>query len=274
MLLACTGETPEESGETDACGEVTGYAVETSTVPSVLVAGEEATFTLSVQDQDGCPIEDLQESHERMVHTLFISADLTSFQHVHHEDFANLTAADLRTATYHFPITYPLAGDYLAVFDYAHRNAYLQSTERITVTGAPEQAEAPVADYAMVTDAGDVQVALTWETTPMTGFEAAWTVTLTDAAGDVTDLVQWLGADGHAAVVDAALTAPGHTHAWFPDMDRMTPGMPMPPLYPGPTLPYRYTFAEPGLHAMWIQFARADAPEVPYVARFMFDVAP
>lgn len=275
-LLGCSGE-PDDTAAVDACAEaaeVTDYAVEWDTEPEA-TAGEETTFTLRVRDQRGCPIEDLQRAHERIVHMLLISSDFTSFQHLHHEDFATLTAEDLQTATYHFPVTFPLAGDYRLVFDYAHQNQYLTSDDWLTVGGAPAVATEPALDYTSPRQVEDLTVALEWDVAPYAGYEASWHVTVTDSTGaDVTDLVQWLGADAHAAVASADLAWVSHTHAWFPDMDNVAPGHEMPHLYDGPELPFHFTFPTAGPHKMWIQFARADAPDFAYVADFAFDVAP
>jgi hypothetical protein len=90
----------------------------------------------------------------------------------------------------------------------------------------------------------------------------------------VTDLVPWLGADAHAAFVSLDLAWTSHTHAWFPGMENMTPGMEMPPLYTGPTVPFHFLFERAGAHKAWVQFARADDPETPYVVPFVFEVAP
>jgi hypothetical protein len=277
-LLACTGRTDggDTAVDTAPVEGVTGYDVEFTTDPTPAVAGEQATFTLRVLDQLGRPIEDLQQAHARMVHTLFISKDLVSFQHLHHEDFASLTADDLRTATYHFPVTFPMAGDYRVVFDFAHEDQYLTQDSWLTVAGAPAQSTELALDYSTPRVVDDVTVALTWDVEPYAGYDSEWTVHVTDTAtgADITDLVQWLGADAHAAVVSADLAYASHTHAWFPGMDGTPPGHDMPHLYDGPDLPFHFVFPTAGAYKMWVQFARAGAPDTPYVADFAFDVLP
>jgi hypothetical protein len=277
MALGCTGTGVEDSATPDPCAEladVTSYAVEWEADPE-LSAGQESDVTLRVRDQRGCPIEDLQTAHERVVHTLLISADLSSFQHIHHEDFVALTADDLRTSTFHFPFTPPLAGDYRLVFDYAHRNEYQTSTDWASAGGAPAQEPDLALDYDTVSTHDGLTVELRWDIEPFAGFEAAWTAVVTDEAGqDVTDLVQWLGADAHAAVASADLEWVSHTHAWYPGMEDAAPGHPMAHLYDGPELPFHYTFPNAGPHKMWVQFTRAGAPDEPFVFEFAFDVAP
>ncbi len=170
-------------------------------------------------------------------------------------------------------MTFPAAGDVLAVFDFAHRNQWLQETVLLAVTGQPTQLDDPQLDEATEIAVDDVRVSIAWEAEPVAGAESAVTLTITDETGaEVTDLVQWLGADGHAVFVRTDLESPGHTHAWFPGMDAMSPGMTMTPFYSGPTLPFHYLFPTAGTWKGWFQFARSGRPDEPYVVPFGFHV--
>jgi hypothetical protein len=273
-LVACGGDGGKESGE-EACSGAPpeSYAAELSWA-SAPMAGEANELSVAIRDQEGCPIEDLQQSHERMLHVLLVSEDLESFQHLHHEDYAEITADDLRSSTFRIPVTLPLAGTTLVAMDYAHRDAYLQSTALVQVEGSPA-AGSPSEELNLEATDRDVVASLAWDVAPMAGLEAAFTLTLATTEGEpVTDIVQWLGADGHVAVVRADLGEVSHTHAWVPGMENMGPSMEMPPTYPGPTLPFHPYMSGPGLHRMWVQLARAGAPDEPYVFPFTFEVSP
>lgn len=277
LLLACTATTddtvPVDTGDTGVHA-ITGYQVQRLTDPDPMPAGVESEFTLQVTDQDGHPIEDLQNNHERIVHTMFVSADWDSFSHVHHEDFYELTVDDLRQSTFHFPLTLPLAGTYRIMYGYAHQNQWLYTDDFIDVTGSPAQAAAPdTTPYAENSVAG-MDVSLAWESEAVAGFEATWTVTITEADGTpVDDLVQYLGADAHCALVNDTITWGSHTHAWFPDMANMAPGMEMPHIYTGPDVLFAYTFPTGGSYKMWVQFTRESVPGAVYVVPFVFEVA-
>jgi hypothetical protein len=272
LALACAGKAGD-SGADSPDAAPAWYEVRWQVSPDPLQAGAAGTFTLQVTDDVGVPIEDLQQNHERMVHTLFISEDLATFQHLHHEDFAALSAEDLRSATFTFPLTLPQAGPYRLAFDFAHRDTYQSRQDQLVVEGSPGQADAPQIPTEDVVSDGDLTGALAWDSPPIAGYEAAFTLSLTDAAGaPVTDLVQWLGADAHAAVVSADLSDVGHTHAWFPGMDEMGPGMVMPQVYTGPTVPFHYTFARAGSHKIWVQLARAADPSRVYLLPFGVEV--
>lgn len=278
-LLACTAqkESLPESGAVDTGDPVPeSYLVAWGTDPDPITAGEQAEFTLQITDQDGRPIEDLQQSHQRMVHTVFISADLATFRHLHHEDYAALTADDLRTATYRFPLTLPTSGGYAVGFDYAHRNQYLHTDDRLTVAGDAAQLPAPDLTELASVVVDDVRFDLRWDVAPIAGFESAWTVTLSDAqSGEpITDLEQWLGADAHAVMTPATTDRIDHSHAWFPGMESAPPGHDMPHQYTGPDVPFHYTFPTAGSWKVWIQCARASAPGEVLTAPFVFTVSP
>lgn len=265
--------TPTGDSADSGAGEITDYVVDFQTEPDPLIAGEAGRFGFQVHDQDGNPIEDLQTTHERMAHVQFVSRDLTSFQHLHHEDFAALTGDELREASFGFPLTVPMSGDYKVVFDFAHRNQYLSEAGWITAAGAPAQAASPDLTAVDVAEDGGVTGTLTWDAPPVAGFQSSFTVHLTDDAGaDVTDLVQYLGADAHAFVAVADLSWTAHTHAWFPDMESVAPGHPMPQVYTGPDLPFKYVLPVAGTYRAWVQLTRAGAPETPVVLVFTFDV--
>jgi hypothetical protein len=136
------------------------------------------------------------------------------------------------------------------------------------------QLDAPVEDLRTQVMVDDLTATLTWDVPAVAGYEAIWTVHLTDADGaPVTDVTPWLGADAHAAVVQADLSWVTHTHAWFPGMDSMAPGMEMPHQYNGPDLPFHYVMPAGGLYKMWVQVRREADPDHVYAFPFLFEVA-
>ncbi len=282
MLLAfaacATGPTASDSADTaaDTAEAVTDYVVSSSVDPAPLTAGSESEFTFQIRDQLGRPIPDLQTSHERVEHVQFLSRDLSSFQHLHEEDYTALTADDLRESTFHFPLTVPMAGDYYVVYDFAHHNQYLNRSEWITAVGEPAQAAAADLTPNTTATVDGVTGTLVWDVVPVPGHEADLTVHLEDAAGPLgptnDPLVQYLGADAHLFVVDSAIDWASHTHAWFPGMEDVAPGHDMPHVYEGPNLPFHMVLPVPGAYKIWVQFARSSDPAHVYVLPFVFEV--
>ena len=120
----------------------------------------------------------------------------------------------------------------------------------------------------MANDLG-VTGTLTWDAPAVPGFEASWNIHLTDASGaDITDLVQYLGADAHVFIATTTLDFSAHSHAWFPGMENVAPGHPMPTVYVGPDLPFHYVLPTAGFYRMWVQFTREAEPEQAIVLVF------
>ncbi len=276
ILLACDA-VPADSADTaadDLDRVITDYLVTTWADPEPLVAGQPSEFYEQVTDQDGVPIEDLQSNHERLVHNVFISADWTYFAHVHHEDYDDVTVEDLKSGTLHFPVNFPLGGEYLLSINYAHANQWLADEQHVEVGGAPSMLPSPDTTPSSQSTDGDVTGTLSWASAPAAGFAATWTVTLVDDSGaDVTDIVQYLGSDAHAAMVNATLDWSAHTHAYVPGMDSMSPSMDMPHLYSGPFVDFQYVFPVGGAYKVWVQFARESQPGKVYALPFVFTVA-
>ncbi len=263
LLLACTRD-----AETDFPPLPGIYDVEVTLTPDPPMAGEGADVRYQIL-RDGEPVQDLQVAHERLVHVFVIRGDLETFEHQHHEDYATITADDLRAATFHFPETFSASGPFVLAFEWASENRYHTDRADVLVGGDVPQLDQPVSVLTDLATSGDVTAHLRWDTDPVVGQESAFSVVLEDSAGPVTDVVQWLGADAHLAIASLDLTQVSHTHAWVADMENAAPSHAMPHLYPGPELPFRFTFPTSGTYKVWAQFARASAPETPYTMQFI-----
>lgn len=279
LLGGCDEKAPaDDTGDSGSlCVAATGeYDVAYHTEPSPAEVGGDNELWFTIYGRDGCPVDDIQENHERLVHTFVISQDLEHFAHQHMEDFYEVTADTLRTSTWHFPPDIPASGNYLLVWDFAHENQYLQDMGWMETVGEPAQLAAPNVDFYTSVVVDGVRIDLVWDTPARADYEAQWHVHATDAGtgAELTDFVQYLGADAHVAVVSEGMGWAAHSHAWFPGMEDMMPGMEMPHTYPGPDLPFHFTFPAEGTYKMWVQVARADAPDDALVVPFWFEVAP
>ncbi len=160
--------------------------------------------------------------------------------------------------------------------DFAHLNQWLQSEEHLTVTGSPAQLPAPEIDLSTTVAVRDVVVEFSWEIPPVTGSEAHLAANIRDEDGnDVTDLVPWLGADGHIVFVERPISrSAGHTHAWSEGMDAMSPGHDDAGALHGPlpAIPLPRSSSR-ACTRRGIQFARAAAPDDEYTVPFLFEVS-
>ena len=86
------------------------YVMTLHSEPSVLQPGTPARLTTRLSHRsNAAPVENLQVLHERVVHNFLVNLDFSSFAHIHHEDFATLTSADLSAAQLSFPYTFQSA---------------------------------------------------------------------------------------------------------------------------------------------------------------------
>lgn len=260
-LLAGCGEDVVDAPPED-------YVATFAYVPDPPVAGAEAEVTLAITDEEGEPIPDLQASHERFAHVLMLSPDHQRLDHIHHEDFAVLGADDLRTSTFHMRWTPDRAGPWRTVVDFAHRGLFLHRKGAVDVVGEPVAGD-PQWTYPSAAEDRDIRGTLSWDSPPFAGAEAWMHVDLATLDGQpVSDVVPWLGADGHAVFVSADLTNANHTHAWVEGMEDAPPGHEMPHSYDGPRITFLAELPDDGPHTIWVQFARAAAPDDPYLLRF------
>lgn len=275
VLVGCTAKETDSDTGGGGADEVTSFNLDYRTDPDPPVAGEPAELWYSILDQDGEPVENLQQNHQRMVHVIVLSEDLSSFEHKHHEDQYEVTADDLRTATFHVTETFPYSGNFLVAFDYAYANQYKQSTVVEEVAGDIPQLDAPVEDLSTTVSVEGYTAEFSWAVPPIAGYEAQIWAHVTDSDGnEITDMTQWLGADAHWVIAKADISSISHTHAYIEGMDKVPPDHDMPHEYSGPDLPFHYTPANAGLYKSWLQFAREDAPEDPITIPFMFEVSP
>ncbi len=262
LFLACETATPDDTANDTATTGTGEYVVEWSTEPAPPEAAGITEITAQVLGPDGAPVRDLILFHGAFLHTFLIPKDLSAFGHAHQEDDEEVSGEDLDIATFKIHAEFPVGGPYLVDFDFAQGNSYLSFVDSADVVGEPMQGDAPVENDATSVVAEGLTASIAWSAAPIAGVESVWTLHLVDDLGaDVTDIVQWGGADAHVEMVDFAGTSFYHTHAYFPGMADSPPGHDMPHVYPGPDIEFHYVFPAAGRYRMWIQFARESVEE-------------
>lgn len=260
--------------------------------PSPPVPGRDTRFTFQVsRTADRTPVADLQRIHERYLHTFIVARDFSSFAHLHHEDFVPLTAEDLAHGTFRFSYRFPQAGAYRVQSDFTHRDRSWSKQFDVAV-GAPGPSPVVALDAAREQGVGDYRARLaTSPEVPVAGQEAELVFTLSKNHEPVQNLQLLLGAEVHVAVWRLDGTQFGHTHSYTPQMAAMMAQMaghtmspehsaammlkmmslPATLEYPGPVVPVRHTFPEPGDYVLFAQFAPGGKDTT---FRFMLHVAP
>lgn len=280
LLVCLLGSTPgclDESG-TPLIGTPTGpYQIALDLNPSEPLAGQETRLFFQVTHTKAQqPVSDLQILHERALHTFIVSQDLSTFAHTHHEDFVSLSAADLREASFHFPYTFPKAGEYLVVNEFTHKDR--SWTKHFTLTVKGESESQPAAqDFVQEKQFDSYRVSLkTSPSPPVAGYEVELVCQLTTQDGvPVTNLGLYLGTEVHMAAWRLDGKHFGHQHTYTSDMATLMQGMrghsmspgemarrmvqlmrrPAKQEYFGPDVPLHHIFPAPGVYKVFLEFA-------------------
>ena len=244
-----------------------------STLPQ---AGQETTLTFHlIHTRTQQPVANLQILHERALHTFIVSRDLSIFAHTHHEDYIPLTDQDLQRARFHFPYTFPKAGQYLIVNEFTHKDRSWTKHFTVTVTG--ESGPSPEPDFRQEKQFGAYRVALrTSPSPPIAGHEVEIVCHLTSAEGvPVRNLGLYLGTEVHMASWRLDGEHFGHQHTYTSEMARFMEGMrghsmspdqmarlmvqlmsrPAKQEYFGPDVPLHHVFPTAGVYKVFLELA-------------------
>ncbi|MBM4259416.1 MAG: hypothetical protein FJ147_26395 [Deltaproteobacteria bacterium] len=287
-LLGC-----QKAAETILIGQPDGpYRLALSVAPPQPQAQEPVSLTYRITDvQSGKPVSDLQILHERALHTFIVSRDFRTFVHIHHEDFAPLTAQDLTAATFHYPYTFPSAGEYLIASEFTHKDRSWMKQFALTVSGSTSPSEVAI-DLTRTKTFGQYQAVLTTSPDPpLAGYDTELVLRLTHQDGTpVTNLGMYLGTEVHMASWRTDAANFGHQHTYTPQMAAMMTAMrdhtsnpnhmaqmmvqlmrePQKQVYYGPDLPVHHFFPTAGTYKVFFECAPGGKP---MVADFTVNVA-
>lgn len=253
------------------------YQITLDLNPSEPLAGQETRlFFQLTHTKTQQPVSDLQILHERALHTFIVSRDLSTFAHTHHEDFVSLSALDLRAASFHFPYTFPQAGQYLIVNEFTHKDRSWIKRFTLTITGEAESQPA-AQDFRQEKQFDSYRVSLkTSPSPPVMGYEVELVCHLATLDGvAVTNLGLYLGTEVHMAAWRLDGTHFGHQHTYTSDMAALMQGMrghsmspdemarrmvqlmrrPAKQEYFGPDVPLHHIFPAPGVYKVFLEFA-------------------
>jgi len=196
-----------ETNSANAAVSDSAFKVDFKTEPSQIQAGAPATLVFTVKDSKNAVVKDLQVVHEKPMHLLIVSKDLSEFYHVHPEPSAD--------GSYRVQHTFPNGGDYKFYADFTPPNGK-QVVERIDVkvSGTERTKVALVADTKLEKSVDGVKVTMK----PSAKIEAGQELTLDFAVFDAktgkpaTDLQNYLGELAHFVIISEDLVDFVHAH--------------------------------------------------------------
>ena len=217
-------------------------------VPEHPSPGEPLRLKIEITDPaTGARVRDFQIVHEKLIHLFVVGSDLATYDHIH--------PAQLPDGTFEVVTALPHAGTYYVFSDFLPAGGTPQIV-RSTVTTAGAPAQAPparlTADRVLTKVVDGTRFELSLEP-PRTaaGAHAALMLHLVDerTGAPVTDLEPYLGAWGHALILDADALDCVHTHPTRLATSGSASG--------GPDVAFNAVMRRPGAHRIWAQFKRA-----------------
>ncbi|WP_308637767.1 hypothetical protein [Paenibacillus silvisoli] len=185
---------------------------------------------------DGEPIKQYAPLHEKLLHLIVVSKDLSYFSHIHPEyNGEGLFTVDTK---------FPFGGEYRLFAEYQPEGgATVVSRQTIRLSGEKRQAPL-IVDKTLTKSTGHELVTLTHGALKA-GDETMLTFRLADAATKtpVRDLEPYLGAAGHVVIVSGDAEQYIHVH---PDDANGS----------GPEAVFHAVFPKAGIYKVWGQFAR------------------
>ena len=241
------------------------YTLRVVTEPRAPKAGQKTRFRFTVlHPLTGAPVEEFAEVHDRLFHLFIISRDMTHFFHEH-------PVRD-QDGSFTYEHVLPKPGQYMMFSDFMPIGGGPQmiATPLVTAGFAGDiTASLPTLtpDQTFVKTANGTTVELQMEPGQLiAGEEADVPIHFTDAkTGEpVRDLQRYLGAFGHAMMLNEDMTE--HVHAHPEEMlegTTVTAGG-------GPDLVFHALFPKPGHYRVWLQFLRNDVlSTIPFTVRVL-----
>ncbi len=244
---------------------IADYVLRVTTEPRAPRPGQATKFKFAVvHPLTGAPVTDFAEVHDRLFHLFIISRDMTHFFHEH-----PVKEAD---GTFSYEHTLPAAGHYMLFADFMPVGGGPQMIASPLITAAFDgdiTSSVPqlVPDKSFTKSANGTTVALQIDPSMLiAGEEADVPIHFVDekTGEPVKDLQRYLGAFGHAMMLNDDMTE--HVHAHPEEMlegTEVTAGG-------GPDLVFHALFPRPGHYRIWLQFLRNDKlSTVPFTVRVL-----
>lgn len=197
--------------------------------------GKMTTLNMIVTNEDDQPVKEFELEHEKLMHLIVVSKDLSFFDHIHPKFNGD--------GKFTISPNFPKGGEYKLFADYVPKGAskIVKSTE-VTVSGQKDQPTKLVEDKELTRVVDGKEVTLEFDHL-MTNMELTMNFTIKDAKTKkpITDLQPYLGAIGHVVAISGDTETYLHVH-------------PMDEKSTGPDAKFMTSFPKKGLYKIWGQF--------------------
>ncbi|UYZ57621.1 heavy metal-binding domain-containing protein [Hymenobacter latericus] len=227
------------------------YRMNFAATPAQPAAGQSVTlsFRPQVVGNEQTPVP-LAVVHEKQMHLIIVSKDLSEFYHEHPELKAS--------ARYEVPFTFKTGGTYLLYQDYQpENNSHQLGRQTLQVSGPTRPAVKFEKDQLRWQKDG-YAAALSFDKAVQVGRTLGLIVTVSRGGRPVTDLDNYLGALGHMVVLSEDGSQYLHVH-------------PQESSTQGPAVGFHTSFEKPGRYRVFLQFKHGGTVQT---ADFTVTVAP
>lgn len=201
--------------------------------PVHFAAGQSVTFFFlpQVKGQEKVPVP-LAVVHEKKMHVIIVSRDLSEFFHQH----PTFTAQ----GNYAVPFAFKTGGDYVVFEDYTPAGDAHQLGRQVVHVAGPRKAPVVYKQDAMRWAQNGYEAVLSFDKPAQVGQPLFLQVRVTKGGQPVTDLDNYLGALGHMVVISQNTEQYLHVH-------------PQDQTDKGPVIGFHTGFDKPGLYRVFLQ---------------------
>jgi hypothetical protein len=195
----------------------------------------DTTVTIQIEDQNSKSVNKFDINHEKKMHLIVVSKDLSYFDHIHPEYKEN---GKFEVAT-----QFPAGGDYKMIADYVPTGSTATSKSSwVKVEGAAPAPAGIVPDAEKIRTVDGKEVTLSIDHL-MAGMDLTLTFHMVDdkTKKPITDLQPYLGAVGHVVIISADTEQYLHVH-------------PIDEKAKGPDAKFMTSFPKSGVYKIWGQF--------------------
>lgn len=226
-------------------GKPKTYALKLNPMGSIQ-AGNPAALAFGVREQGQVNlVRNFQLVHEKLMHLIIVSEDLSYFSHEHPE-----ISPDGR---FYLKTNFPGAGRYLLFGDFTPANGMNQVlSTSINVKGTPRPASKLTPDTRLTKVVDGITVSVQPSAPLQVGKPVLLTYSLSQNGKPITNMQPYLGAMGHLMAINQNGRNILHTHT-VSSGGQVTASM---ATQSGPRFTYEVELAKSGLTKIWTQFQR------------------
>jgi hypothetical protein len=212
-------------------------------------AKKDTTIQIKIQDAKGKPIPKFDITHEKMLHLIAVSKDLSYFSHIHPEYKGN--------GLFEIKTQFPAGGEYKLYSDFVPTGGSATTkSEWVKVEGQTTPPSPVKPDSKLTKSVDGKEITLTIDQL-QAGKESTLNFNIKDGNSKkpITNLQQYLGAVGHVVILTENANEYLHVH-------------PMEEKATGPDAKFMTTFPKSGIYKIWGQFQHeGKVVTVPFVVK-------